>query len=353
MTLLALCAVGIFLAMQFMARQQRALQKAILAAKQLGQYSLEEKLGAGGMGTVYKARHAMLHRPTAVKFLSPDQTREDSIARFEREVQLTSQLNHPNTIAIYDYGRTPEGLFYYAMEYLDGINLEDLVRTHGPLPDGRVVWILQQLCGSLVEAHGIGLIHRDIKPSNIVLNERGGIFDFVKLLDFGLVKALDGKKQTALTASGALTGTPLYLSPEAIGNSNSVDARSDLYAVGAVGYFLVTGTSVFEGANVIEIIQHHLQTPPDPPSRRVGFQISEDLERTLLRCLAKTPADRPQSANELAAEISCCSVTSAWTQADAERWWRTFRPQVAPAVGPSAMDATLPPRSDPTARTLK
>ena len=216
MALLILCAAGIFVAMLFIARQQRALQKATLAAKKLGQYALEEKLGAGGMGTVYKARHAMLRRPTAVKLLDVDKMSDTAIARFEREVQLTSGLTHPNTVAVFDYGRTPDGIFYYAMEYLEGMNLDDLVKRFGPLPEARLVYILRQVCGALAEAHAAGLVHRDIKPANIFLTNRGGLHDFVKVLDFGLVKAVDGEETANLTSPHAMTGTPLYASPEAI-----------------------------------------------------------------------------------------------------------------------------------------
>src|SRR5262249_34398118 len=252
MGLLAVSAVGIFAAMGFMDRQPRALQKATLEAKQLGQYALEENLGAGGMGTVYKARHAMLRRPTAVKLLDVDKMSDAAVARFEREVQLTSGLTHPNTVAVFDYGRTPDGIFYYAMEYLDGMNLDDLVKKHGALPEARMAFILRQVCGSLAEAHAAGLVHRDIKPANIFLTRRGGLHDFVKVLDFGLVKALDGQDKANVTSPNALIGTPLYLAPEAMNHPDRVDARTDVYAVGAVGYFLLTGTPVFTGSTIME-----------------------------------------------------------------------------------------------------
>src|SRR5262249_32486732 len=189
--LLVLSAGAVLCSMIVIARQQRRVEKAEKAIKQLGQYTREEKIGEGGMGAVYRARHAFLRRPTAVKMLSTENVTEEALARFEREVQLTSRLNHPNTIAVYDYGRTPEGVFYYAMEFLQGIDLEDLVEKYGPLPEGRVVRILEQVCGSLAEAHDVGLIHRDIKPANIILSRRAGISDFAKVLDFGLVKAAD------------------------------------------------------------------------------------------------------------------------------------------------------------------
>ncbi|MBC7822190.1 MAG: serine/threonine protein kinase, partial [Planctomycetaceae bacterium] len=207
---LALLAAGIAIYSVVVARMKQKSRLAELEIKRLGQYTLAEKLGEGGMGVVYRAHHAMLHRPTAVKFLNPERAAGDSAARFEREVQLTSQLCHPNTIAIYDYGRTDEGVFYYAMEYLDGIDLQNLVKRYGPLPDGRVIPILQQVCGSLAEAHAAGLIHRDIKPANIVLNARGGLLDFVKVLDFGLARAVDHAREAHLTNPRGIIGTPLY-----------------------------------------------------------------------------------------------------------------------------------------------
>ncbi len=321
--LLVLAAAAIFVFTVIVARINREVRLAVIELRQLGQYTLDEKLGEGGMGVVYRAHHAMLHRPTAVKFLNAEKTNEQSVARFEREVQLTSQLTHPNTISIYDYGRTPEGIFYYAMEYLQGIDLEGLVRKFGPLPEGRVIHILEQVCGSLAEAHAIGLVHRDIKPANIILSVRGGLFDFAKLLDFGLVKALDQRKESQLTTMGSMAGTPLYLSPEAIENPDDLDARSDLYAVGAVGYYLLTGTPVFDGRHVMEILQKHVTTAPEPPSQRLGRPVSEELEQLLLKCLAKNPADRPSSAGALADELTQCPAAVTWTKKDAQEWWTT------------------------------
>lgn len=321
--LLLLSALGIFVCMLLMQRQNREAQRAALMLRKLGQYALDEKLGEGGMGVVYRGHHAMLHRPTAIKFLHVEKTNEQTIARFEREVQLTARLSHPNTIAIYDYGRTPEGIFYYAMEYLEGINLEDLVRKYGPLPDGRVIFLLQQVCGSLAEAHGIGLIHRDIKPANIFLTSRGSLFDFVKLLDFGLVRVVDEEKAARLTSDGAMTGTPLYLSPEAIEHPDTIDARSDLYAVGAVGYFLLTGTPVFDGRNIVEIVQKHVMVTPDPPSQRLGRPVCPELEQLLLRCLQKSPDQRPSSAADLADALAACRAMPQWTVKDAAKWWTT------------------------------
>ena len=338
MGLLLLMAIGIFAAMMFISRQQYALQKATLAAKQLGQYTLEEKIGAGGMGTVYRAHHALLRRPTAVKLLDIDKISAAAIARFQREVQLTSQLNHPNTIAIYDYGKTPEGIFFYAMEFLDGLTLEDLVLRYGPLPEGRVVRILEQICGSLAEAHGIGLIHRDIKPANIILNHRGGVADLVKVLDFGLVKALGAEQDANVTAANALTGTPLYLAPESIDRPETVDAGADLYAIGAVGFYLLTGKPVFEGKSVVEICMHHVRTVPVPPSQRLGQAVAPQLEAILLQCLEKKREDRPESARILREMLANCDVSDAmWADGDADAWWTLFRQQT---VIPSASAST-------------
>jgi eukaryotic-like serine/threonine-protein kinase len=269
---------------------------------------------------VYKAKHALLRRPTAIKLLHSADATHAAVARFEREVQLTSQLEHPNTIAIYDYGRTPEGTFYYAMEYLDGITLEDLVIAQGPLPEGRVIFVLRQVCGALAEAHGIGLIHRDVKPANIVLNHRGGLADFVKVLDFGLVKAVVGSAQ--LTAQDMVIGTPLYMAPEAIEHPEKIDHRTDIYAVGAVGYFLLTGAPVFSGKDTLEICRRHIKDQPQPPSERINRPVSPDLEALILRCLAKKPDDRPATAMLLVEELGRCAAAGTWARADAETWWR-------------------------------
>lgn len=324
--LLAVAAAIIFVFTLRIAKLQSAMRQATSEARRLGQYTLDEKLGEGGMGVVYRAHHALLHRPTAVKFLDSEKSDEQSIARFEREVQHTSQLNHPNTIAIYDYGRTEDGVFYYAMEYLDGLNLEDLVQLHGAQPDGRVVSILRQICASLHEAHSVGLIHRDIKPANIIVNSRGGVFDLVKVLDFGLVKSIDSKKQISITQNTGIVGTPLYLSPEAIQDSSSVDARSDLYAVGAVGYFLLTGSPVFDGNGLLDIIKQHVDSSPLPFSKRSEHSSSAELEKLILRCLSKDPHERPQNARQLSKELAACSVEQLWTEVDAETWWQRNRP---------------------------
>lgn len=322
--LLCASSLAIFAFTVFAARLRQNVRQANLLARQLGQYTLDEMIGAGGMGSVYRAHHALLRRPTAVKLLNGEKISDTALRRFEREVQITSRLNHPNTICIYDYGKTPEGVFYYAMEYLDGIDLEQLVERYGPQPEPRVVEILKQVCGSLAEAHALGLVHRDIKPANIVVNRRGGLDDYVKVLDFGLVRPVAPDADAAVTAANVITGTPLYMAPEAIERPDQVDARSDLYAVGAVGYFLLTGTAVFQGRNMLDLLKKQVSSPPQRPSERAGKTFSADLEWLLMRCLAKSPNERPASAGELAELLSGCAVAGSWTAADARAWWDDF-----------------------------
>jgi len=332
--LLGLSSIAIFVFTVLAAKLRREAQKAEIEAKHLGQYTIEDKLGAGAMGVVYRGRHAMLRRPTAIKLLDVERVNDASIERFEREVQLTCQLNNPSTVAIYDYGRTPEGVFYYAMEYLDGINLQALVDQYGPQPEARVIRILTQICGSLYEAHTLGLVHRDVKPANIMLNRRGCDADVIKVLDFGLVKAIDDKQQAGMTAANSLTGTPLYMAPEAIQSPNSVDPRSDLYAVGAVGYFLLTGTPVFDAAGIVELCRQHVDAIPDPPSQRLGKSVSPELEGAILACLEKSRAKRPQTARDLAQLLLRSPAAGQWSIEDSENWWNAHeRRSVAPAGG--------------------
>lgn len=304
------------------------LRKQVSEARQLGQYTLVEKVGQGGMGEVYRAQHAMLRRPTAVKLLPPDQAGEGAVARFEREVQLTASLSHPNTITIFDYGHTPDGVFYYAMEYLDGGDLETVVEVGGPMPPARAAHVLAQVAAGLAEAHEIGLIHRDIKPANVFLVGKEAVADLAKLLDFGLVRELESGDASGLTRTDTIMGTPLYMSPEAITSPAAVDARSDLYALGAVLYFLLTGEHVFGGRTVVEICSHHLHTAPEPPSARLGARLPESLEEIVMRCLEKDPAARPASAGELRELILACEDVPEWTEVQARAWWEEHRAAV-------------------------
>ena len=279
---------------------RRQMQTAVdQVERRLGQYQLRQKIGEGGNGAVYRAQHALLRRPTAIKLMNPEFARSEAAReRFEHEVQITSNLSHPNTIAIYDYGHTPDGTLYYAMELLNGSTLEHLARSSGPLPAGRVIHILEQMAGSLSEAHDKGLIHRDIKPSNAILCERGGLFDVVKVLDFGLVKEI-AQTNGNLTQANVLIGTPLYMAPEIISQPGQASQQSDLYALGAVGYFLLTGRNVFEGGSAVEICARHLNDPPVPPSERAGLPVPADLDAIILGCLEKDPTRRPADAASL------------------------------------------------------
>jgi serine/threonine protein kinase len=319
--LLGVCSLAIFIFSLILARMRKEAQKSAIANQKLGQYTLEKKLGEGAMGIVYKGYHAILRRPTAIKLLHLDRINDSSIERFEREVQITSQLQNPHTVAIYDYGRTEEGVFYYAMEFLDGIDLQILVEKYGPQPENRVIHILSQICGSLYEAHSSGLVHRDIKPTNIMLNRRGGEPDVIKVLDFGLVKAVDDKKQAGLTMANSLTGTPLYMSPEAIQTPGAVDARSDLYAVGAVGYFLLTGKPVFDAQNLVELCNMHVDQIPVAPSTRIGRKICPELESIILSCLEKNRAKRPQTARDIILLLERSAYARSWSIEEAEMWW--------------------------------
>lgn len=296
------------------------LHRDVREARQLGQYTLEEKIGEGGMGEVYRARHAMLRRPTAIKLLGGDVT-ERELHRFEKEVQLTAELTHPNTISIYDYGRTPDGTFYYAMELLDGVTLQTLVDRDGPQPPARVIHILSQVCGALREAHGAGLIHRDIKPDNVFLCRQGGVPDVVKVLDFGLVKQVKSDASASQSNVNVMVGTPLYMSPEAFTEPRSLDSRSDVYSLGAVAYMLLTGTPVFTGGSLMEVFSKHLHTQPDGLGERLGTPVPADLEAIVLACLAKDKSDRPKSAGALRDALDACADAGTWSVADATDWW--------------------------------
>ena len=320
------------------------LREQVREAWQLGQYTLLEKIGEGGMGTVYRASHAMLRRPTAVKLLPPGGEGPERLQRFEREVQLTSRLTHPNTIAIFDYGRTPDGVFYYAMEYLEGLNLEELARHDGPQPPGRVVHVLRQVAGSLAEAHEVGLIHRDVKPANVILvAQRGGATDVAKVVDFGLVKDLD--QATDVSRDDRIAGTPLYLAPEAITTPGRVGARSDLYSLGCVGYYLLTGRPVFEGRNVVEVCGHHLHSRPVPPSERLGQPVPEGLQGLLLACLEKEPSRRPSFAGEFLETLDALRDVPPWTNEQARGWWTSRGPLITARVRAAARGGHGPARA--------
>jgi eukaryotic-like serine/threonine-protein kinase len=273
------------------------------------------------MGTVYRARHALLRRPTAVKVLRADNAGPATIARFEREVQLTSEIAHPNIVSVYDFGRSPDGSFYYAMEYLEGVDLQRLVENDGPQPAARVAHILEQAAEALAEAHSVSLIHRDIKPANIVLCKHARRPDHVKVVDFGLVKQV-GNADAALSAVNVITGTPLYMPPEALTSPDEVDARGDLYSLGAVGYFLLTGEAVFVGKTVLEVCAQTLHERVIPPSERVGLSFPPALEALVMACLSKSKTDRPGNAEAFIAALRACDVP-AWTLDDARRWWRS------------------------------
>jgi len=290
-------------------------------ARELGSYRLVSPLGHGGMGEVWRAEHRMLARDAAIKLVrgGTDASGRELMARFEREAKATAALRSPHTVQLYDFGRSDDGAFYYVMELLDGFPLDEVVRRFGPLAAGRVVHLMRQVCHSLAEAHAAGLVHRDIKPGNIFLCRYGGDPDFVKVLDFGLVKPL-AASAADLTQSGLLAGTPAYMPPEmALGRA--VDGRTDLYALGAVGYTLLTGLPVFERSTALETIHDHASTPPVPPSKRIATPVPPGLERVVMDCLAKEPGERPQSARALDARLAELVLEEPWNREAAERWW--------------------------------
>jgi tRNA A-37 threonylcarbamoyl transferase component Bud32 len=309
-------------------------------ARRLGQYTIEAKIGEGGMGVVYRAHHGMMRRPTAIKLLRPEKAIAANLKRFEREVQLTARLTHPHTITIFDYGRTPEGLFYYAMELLDGASLDRVVAVAGRLEPARVIHALYEVAGALVEAHESGLIHRDIKPANIILCRQGGLYDFPKVVDFGLVKDMEPAGSAALSRADVIAGTPLYIAPEAITSPESVSPQSDLYSLGAVGYFALTGQNPFQGRTLVEVCSHHLHTRPERPSARVDEPLPADLEALVLDCLEKDPTRRPAGARELRRRLEACADFGGWTEADARAWWDANAVATAPTLS-DALDGEL------------
>jgi serine/threonine-protein kinase len=299
----------------------------VTRAREMGSYQLVTLLGKGGMGEVWRARHRMLARDAAIKLIQPDMLSRQSGGnsllvqrRFEQEAKATASLRSPHTVELYDFGVTKDGVFYYVMELLDGIDLETLVKKFGPQPPARVVNILRQVCRSLADAHHHGLVHRDIKPTNIFLCRLGNEYDFAKVLDFGLVKVLD-ETETRMTVDGATTGTPAYMAPEIATGSSPVDARTDLYGLGCVAYWLLTGNLVFEEKTAAAMMLAHLQKAPVAPSKR-GLAVPSELDRAIMMCLAKDPAERPANAEILARLLEPCEETGSWTQEDAEKWWR-------------------------------
>jgi serine/threonine-protein kinase len=297
------------------------LRKEVHDAKQYGQYQLLSKLGSGGMGDVFLAEHVLMKRPCALKLIRSEAAADPTaLARFEREVRTTASLTHPNTIEIYDYGHTDDGTFYYVMEYLPGLSLHQLLAEFGPLPPGRVIYLLRQACSALAEAHVAGLIHRDLKPGNLHISERGGLCDFVKVLDFGLVKMVHPPSDTQLTADHVVSGTPLYMAPEQALADPDLDARSDLYALGAIAYHMLTGQPPFPGDNPMAVMIAHTSQEV-PPFSRHRANVPDDLQQVVLRCLAKSPADRYADAKELEQALAACTAADGWDSRKAAVWW--------------------------------
>jgi serine/threonine-protein kinase len=315
----------------------------VAAARELGSYRLEERLGEGGMGEVWRARHRMLARPAAIKLIRPELTgnagtaiSDDAVRRFEREAQVIASLKSPHTVELFDFGVAEGGTFYYVMELLDGMDADTLVRRFGPLPAERVIHILRQMCHSLSEAESRDLVHRDIKPANVFLCQYGEEYDFVKVLDFGLVKTLDEPAGAAapITVETAIRGTPAFIAPEQALGGKALDGRADIYATGCVAYWLLTGELVFTADTPMALVIHHAKTPPTPPSARSELKIPEALDRLVLSCLAKDPKERPQTAKELARRLGDVDVAAAWTEERAREWWvRHIAPPTVRAEG--------------------
>jgi len=314
------------------------LGRAASNARRMGSYQLVERIGAGGMGEVWRAKHRLLVRPAAIKLIRAEALGRDETARttarkrFEREAQATAALRSPHTIDLYDFGITDDGTFYYVMELLEGVDLKRLVERHGPQRGERVVHILRQACHSLHDAHVAGMVHRDIKPANIFACRRGQEYDFVKVLDFGLVaaNAESEETRTQLTQDGIMSGTPAFMAPEMVSGERSVDPRVDIYALGCVGYWLLTGQLVFEGSSPMAVLLKHMKDPPPPPSTRSELPVHPELERIILECLEKDPDRRPASSLELARRLARCQdAVGAWSDEEAAAWWRAHVPQLA------------------------
>ncbi len=309
-----------------------SLRREAFEARQLGRYRLTRRIGAGGMGEVYLAEHQLLKRPCVVKLIRPDKAGDAKVlARFQREVRATAKLSHWNTVEIFDYGSTEDGTFYYVMEYLPGMSLAELVERFGPMPPSRVIHLLRQACEALAEAHSAGLIHRDVKPGNVFAAQRGGVYDVVKLLDFGLVKPAVEEQSIQLTVEGSITGSPLFMSPEQATGDGTPDARSDIYSLGAVGYYMLTGRPPFEGDKPIKVMIAHAHQQVVPPSHHQEG-MPADLELVILRCLAKAPEERFQDADSLAEALASCQDVDQWSRQRAAEWWRQRQAEVC--VGP-------------------
>ncbi|HSW50087.1 MAG TPA: serine/threonine-protein kinase [Bryobacteraceae bacterium] len=309
------------------------LGQQVTKAREMGSYRLVKPLGKGGMGEVWQARHRMLARDSAIKLIHPEAMSRNSgrhaqllRRRFEQEAKATAALRSPHTVELYDFGVTEDGVFYYVMELLDGIDLDTLVKRFGPQPPARVVWIMRQVCRSLADAHLHGMVHRDIKPTNIFICRMGTECDFVKVLDFGLVKVMDGHGLD-LTGEGATTGTPAYIAPEVAMGNPDLDGRADLYGLGCVGYWLLTGGLVFEEKGAAAMMLAHLRKEPVPPSERSELHVPASLDRIILKCLAKEPAERFSGAEALARALADCDGVGSWIAEDAESWWRAHLPE--------------------------
>lgn len=319
------------------------LRREAFAAKQLGQYRLKQRLGSGGMGEVYLAEHQMMKRPCAIKVIRPDKAGDSrNLARFEREVRSTAKLSHWNSIDIFDYGNTPDGTFYYVMEYLPGHNLGELVELEGALPPARVVYLMDQVCRALGEAHGIGLVHRDIKPANIFCSYRGGEFDVAKLLDFGLAKpvmaAVGDATSAMLTQEGAITGSPMFMSPEQASGEREADVRSDIYSLGCVMYHLLTGKSPFPYEQVVKVIIAHASEDVIP-LRQHNPLLPIELEDVVLRCLEKDPEDRFQTVEDLRRALADIQLDDEWSPERAAQWWNCKACPERKAMAAAAVEA--------------
>lgn len=331
--------IAVFSATRASALQRQAFD-ALRELKQLGAYTLRKKLGEGGMGEVWLAEHRLLKRPCAMKFVRAELASEPATAaRFEREVRAVTALTHFNTVRIYDYGRGDDGGFYYVMEYLEGPTLDRLVKDHGPLTPGRTVYLLRQLCGALSEAHRAGMVHRDLKPGNIIVAKLGGQHDVAKLLDFGLVQDHGGDADVKITRAGTVLGTPAYMCPEQAAGE-SVDRRGDLYSLGAVAFFCLTGRPPFEGTSVGKLISAHL-TQPAPDVREFRPDVPADLAAVVARCLAKDPAERFPAACALEGALAACACSEEWSAALAAQWREPLQDSPPLAVAPSEQTETM------------